>query len=599
MTMFPNFVLAAGDSHQVTVLLLSLALLLGLARLLGEVFRKLGQPAIIGELLAGILLGATVLGAIDLSAYEWLFPQDKESAAYITLHGLITISATFLLLVAGLEVELSVAIRQGKAAVLVALIGMAIPFAAGFGVAMAAPGLLGMETTPEHHLAFGIFVGIAVSITALPVIAKILIDLNIFKADLGMLIMSAAIINDIVGWMGFAVVMALIAPAPVDGVAAEASGAGGGIATTLIYTVVFIALCLTVVRVLIHKALPYIQAYGSWPGAVIGFVLVITLLCAAATEWIGIHAIFGAFMAGVAIGDSRHLRQRTRETIHEFITSIFAPLFFASIGVYVNFVANFNFVAVAIVLVIAFTGKIGGCYLAAKIAGFRKRESMAVGFGMVAQGTMGVILGQLALDQGLIGEELFVAIVVVAFATSLAAGPGIQRALGQKQERGLADFVPEKNFVPMLSTLTARKAIGEMAKAAAVVTEMDADQIAEAVWLREKIMSTGIGGGIAVPHARLPEIDQPVVIIARSRRGVDFDASDGKPARIICMLLTPLYDQTMQIEMLRMVATTFQSPARVESAMAAENYTEFLAVIRLPGTALETHDEPQPTPETS
>lgn len=586
MQTLSTIVLAAGDTQQVTVLLLSIALLLGAARLLGELFQRFGQPGIIGELLAGVLLGATVLGAIDQSFYEWIFPQDPSSSAYTTLHGLITISATFLLLVAGLEVELSVAIRQGKSAVLIALIGMAIPFAMGMGVAMAAPGLLGMEGEIEHHLAFGIFVGIAVSITALPVIAKILIDLNIFKADLGMLIMSAAIINDIVGWMGFAVVMALIAPEGGE-------GGGNGIGATLIYTVVFIGLCLTVLRVAIHKALPYIQAYGSWPGAVIGFVLVITLLCAAATEWIGIHAIFGAFMAGVAIGDSRHLRQRTRETIHEFITSIFAPLFFASIGVYVNFVTEFNFVAVAIVLVIAFTGKIGGCYLAAKLSGYRKRESLAVGFGMVAQGTMGVILGQLALEQGLINETLFVAIVVVAFATSLAAGPGIQKALGQKQERALAAFVSEKQFVPTLTSRTARGVIAEMAEAAAEACGLEVEVIDNAVWSREQIMSTGVGQGIAVPHARLAGIEEPVMIIGRSRLGVDFDSSDGRPAKIICLLLTPLYDQTMQIEMLRLVAQTFQTPARVEHTLAASNYTEFLAAIKLPGSALEEgHDKP-------
>lgn len=567
--------IAAGSTtHDMTVLLLSLSALLGLARLLGETARRLNQPAIIGELLAGIVLGPTLLGYVNPDIYLWLFPQDPDSAAYITLQGLITLSATFLLLVAGLEVELSVAFRQGKAALLVAMLGMALPFAMGFGTAWLSPSVLGGPGATDHPLAFAVFAGIALSITALPVIAKILIDLNIFKADLGMLIMSAAILNDVAGWMGFAVVMAMIAP--VD-------AASGNAAMTLLLTIGFITAILTIGRIGIHRLLPFIQAYGSWPGSEIGFVLVITLLCAAATEAIGIHAIFGAFLAGVAIGDSHHLRVRTRDTIEEFITNIFAPIFFASIGLYVNFLTAFNIVPVLAAVTIAVTGKMAGCYLAGKLTHLRRRESLAVGFGMVAQGTMGVILGQLALDQQLITQELFVALVVVALFTSIASGAGMKQALQHKQILRLGDLLSERQWVSWLEAHDAQQTIRELTAIAADVAQLNHDQIYKAVWQRETMMATGLGHGIAVPHARLAGLEAPVVVVGRSQHGIDFNAPDGQPARIVCLLLTPAFDQTVQVELLRMVAEAFGDGDSHSKALAATSFTEFLAAMKLPG----------------
>ena len=573
------FLASGPNTHDMVVLLFSLAVLLGLARLLGETANRFGQPSILGELLAGVVLGPTVLGAVTPDVYHWLFPQDPGSAAYVTLHGLITLSATFLLLIAGLEVELSVAFRQGKAALLVAMLGMALPFAMGFGTGWFTPSVLGGAGATDHPLAFAVFVGIALSITALPVIAKILIDLNIFKADLGMLIMSAAILNDVVGWMGFAMVMAMIAPVDTT---------SGSVAVTLLLTIGIIVALLTIGRAGIHRAMPFIQAYGSWPGAVIGFVLVVTLLCAAATEAVGIHAIFGAFLAGVAIGDSHHLRPRTRETIHEFITNIFAPIFFASIGLYVNFLTAFSAVTVLFAVAIAFTGKMAGCYLAGKIARLETRESIAVGFGMVAQGTMGVILGQLALEQQLITEQLFVAIVIVALLTSIVSGPGMKKALQCKQVRRLGDLLSERQWVSELQARDAQEVIRELAGVAADFAGMEQNDLYEAAWRREQIMSTGLGQGVAVPHAQLKGLASPVVIVGRSRHGVDFNAADGQAARFVCLLLTPVFEQTVQVELLRMVAEALGHRARYQTALAATSFTEFLAAIKLPG------EEPNP-----
>ncbi len=571
-------VLNPGD---VTTLLMAVAMLLGGSRVLGELCRKWGLPMVLGELLAGILLGQTVLGMIWPSGFEFLFPI--EGPAYIVMRGLILLSATLLLLVAGLEVELSTAWRVGKAAIWVAMASMAIPFAAASALAWFFPtfmdaGALGVRVPS----AFALFAGVALSITALPIIAKMLIDLKMFKSDLGMLVLSAAILNDVLGWMAFAVVMALVGGVPN-------ANTTDNVGMLILWTVVFMVAAMTVLRWSFHFAMPYMQAHLSWPGGVMGIILTIALLCAAFTEWIGIHAIFGAFIAGVAIGDSHHLRQRTRDTIHQFITNIFAPIFFAGIGLHINIWAYFDLPLVLVVLTVAMGGKIAGGFLGARMGALRRRESAAIGFAVAVQGSMGIILGQLALNMKLIGERMFVAIIVVAFVTSGVGGPVIQAVLQRRQRRRLADLLGEPHYVELLVATTARQAIAELTQRAAQITEIPADRLDQAVWHREQIMSTGLSDQVAVPHARLAELDKPIIVLGRSARGIDFDASDGKPAHLIALLLTPLADQAGQLDLLNLIARAFASPEIRAAILAARSYTELLAAINLADDLADEH----------
>lgn len=588
--------LAAGNGgvmghHEVTVFFLSLAVLLGLARLLGELARKYRQPSVLGEILAGVLLGPTVFGLFAPDMFAFLFPTTGATA--VAFHGLVTMSVALLLLVAGMEVDLSVALKQGKAAIYVSLAGVALPFTLGSSLAYVAPGWFDYDVVRDLGvLPFAMFVGIGLSITALPVIAKILMDLNMLKSDIGMLIMAAAMINDLIGWIGFAVILALIQPAD-----AAATAPTIGLLGTMGLTLLFIGGMLTVGRLFFHKVLPFVQIHTSWPGGVLSFVLVVALLCAALTEYIGIHSIFGAFIAGVAMGDSHHLRERTRDNIHQFITNIFAPIFFASIGLGVNFVSGFNLGLVLLVLSIALLGKIGGCYFGARAAGMQVRERWAVGFGMAAQGAMGIILGQLALSQGLITEPLFVAIVIMALFTSLLSGPAMERTMQREIKHTLGTYLPERNVIAKLAAVETRYAIKEMAELAGANTKLPAETIDAAVWQREQIMHTGLPHGIAVPHARLANLDRPVVILARSTKGVDFDSPDGEKARIILMLLTPLTDATAQIELLSLVAQVFSDPETRLRVRSSNTATEMLAAISLAESHLGEHGSSPRIPE--
>ncbi|MCC6680448.1 MAG: cation:proton antiporter [Phycisphaeraceae bacterium] len=555
--------------QEITIFLLSLLVLLGASRILGEVMRRWGQPAVLGEILAGVILGSTFLGGMFPQYMQVLFPAD--GAAALALEGYALLAVVLLLLVAGLEVDLSVVWRQGKAAILISMTGIIFPLTIGTALAAAIPTWMGKEPQADL-LPFALFVGVAMSITALPVIARVLIDLNLLKSDIGMLIMSAAMVNDLLGWMGFAVVLAMMQLGVEQ---------NGNVGMTLLMTLAFVVVMLSAGRWAIHHTLPSIQAHSAWPGGVLSFVIVVVLLAAALTETIGVHAIFGAFIAGVAIGDSSHLRQRTRDVIHQFVTNIFAPVFFATIGLRINFIDSFNPVTVLLVLAVALVVKIGGCYLGAKWAGLSKRESWAIGAGMSARGAMEIVLGQLALRAGLIGEELFVAIVIMALVTSMISGPMMQKILQSRQRRSLKDLLSERSVIINPKSENLEDLIYEMSRRAAELTNLNINAIALAVVDRERIMHTGLPGGLAVPHARLAALTKPCIVLALSKQGIDFDSPDGQPARIVCLLLTALDDPDSQIEMLSLFAQTFERPATRQAALAANKPTELLAVLNL------------------
>ncbi|MEO8376952.1 MAG: cation:proton antiporter, partial [Candidatus Sumerlaeota bacterium] len=423
-----SFFGAALVHNEVVIFLLSIALMLGLARFLGEVAKQFRQPAVLGEILAGIILGPTVLGTIAPGWFDGLFP--KGGAIEASLSGITNLSLIFFLLVAGMEVDLSMAWKSGRTAMIVSLMGIVAPFATGFALAWAFPEM--MHIAPGiSPVVFALFFGTALCITALPVISKILMDLILFRTEVGVIIVSAAIVNDLVGWLLFALVSSMMG----------VGGAHPELWKTIVGTLVFVLVMLTAGRALLHRLLPWLQANTSRTSGVMGFAMVGALLCAALTEWIGIHAIFGSFIFGVALGDSRHLKEKIRLSFDQFISSVFAPIFFASIGLKVNFLQSFDPLLVIIVLLIATVGKVVGCSYGAVRGGLPRRDALAVGFGMNARGAMEIVLGLLALRAGVIEEKLFVALVVMALVTSMISGATVQKLLAPKRPLNFADLL--------------------------------------------------------------------------------------------------------------------------------------------------------------
>jgi Kef-type K+ transport system membrane component KefB len=397
--------------------LLAVGLLLLTARILGELCVRLRQPAVIGEILAGVLLGPTMLGAMAPAASSLLFPASGASATMLA--SVVEVALILFLLVAGLEVNLASVWKQGRKVLAVASAGFAFPLAVGVAAALALPDLLQHEALGRPWISALIF-GTALSITALPVVVRILQDLGLYRSPLGTVIVASAALDDVTGWIAFALLLAVV------------SGSGTAVLTIPVLvgkTVLFAALVLTLGRAIVHRALSLLAANTGAPAGPLGLLAALAILAAAASEWIGVHAIFGAFLVGVAASDAPHLRVDTREVLGQFTSSVLAPLFFASIGLRVNFLSNLNLAMLALVVALACLGKVAGCTVAGLLTGASRSEALAIGIGMNARGAMEIVLASLALGHGLIGEPLFVALVGMSLATSLMAGPLIGRVM--------------------------------------------------------------------------------------------------------------------------------------------------------------------------
>jgi Kef-type K+ transport system membrane component KefB len=398
---------------EMITLILSIGIMLLVARFLGELARKLKMPLVVGEIIGGIFLGPSILGRYYPDLNHSLFPLIGNVP--IALNGITSISVIMLLFVAGMEVELSLIRKQGTTALKTSFLGLSIPMVLGFYVAHNYYNLF-RQTNTQQNLVFSLFIGTAMSISALPVIARTLMDLKLFKTKIGMIIIAAAMVDDVIGWLMFSVVLALMK-----------TGVGSyEVLYTLGYTLLYALLMLTIGKKIIDKSLPWAQRNFSWPGGILSIALGLSFIGAAFTEYIGIHAIFGAFIMGIAFGDSVHMNERTREIINQFVTNVFAPLFFVAIGLKINFIANFDLNLVILILGLAIVTKMLGAGLGALWGNLSLRESLAVGFGMNARGAMEIILALLALEAKLITEPLFVAIVIMAVVTSVMSGPFMQ-----------------------------------------------------------------------------------------------------------------------------------------------------------------------------
>ena len=397
------------NHKEVINLLLQLSAMLILARIFSEVARKLKQPAVVGEILAGIILGPTFFGLFFPDFFEGLFGSNDK--ANIALDGFVQIAVVLLLFIAGIEVELQVVWSQGKKALQIAIASMALPIIAGFVVAYTIPEFLGVNI--NDRIVASTFFGLAISITALAVIARILMDLNLFKTKSGLLIIAVTMIIDVVGWIVFSVILSL----------SESGKSGLGIWPTIGLTLLFTITMLTLGKGLINRVLPWTNKNLAWPGGLLSLSLAICFIAASFTEFIGIHAIFGAFIIGVALGDSEHLTEKAKEILHQFINNIFAPIFFVSIGLKVNFIEGFDLGVVSVVVIVGFLTKYFGAYLGARFTGLKRNSSMMVGFGLSARGSMDIILGLIALENGLVSESLFIGLVILALLSSIGSGP--------------------------------------------------------------------------------------------------------------------------------------------------------------------------------
>jgi Kef-type K+ transport system membrane component KefB/mannitol/fructose-specific phosphotransferase system IIA component (Ntr-type) len=554
------------STQEITIFLLCVAVMLFFSRTFGELLRKLKQPMVIGEIIAGIVLGPTIFGALFPELFGNLF--QNSSSVNIALQGITLLAVVMLLLVSGLEVDLTLAIRQGKTASLISLIGILFPFTIGFLAAWWFPYQLGI-TNPNLHLAFSLFVGIALSITALPVVARTLMDLNIFKTEIGLLIIASAMFDDLVGWISFSIILAMISK----------TSHGFNFGSSIVVLSIFIVFVLLILRKLIDYILLRFEKITTYPGGVLNLILVIGLIGAAFTEWIGVHAIFGAFIVGIAIGDSVHLKEETREIVQQFVTNIFAPLFFVSIGLRVNFIQNFDIGIVLLFLVLAFVGKVVGCGLGAYWGGMNREDSLAIGFGMNSRGAMEIVLGILAFQSGLIQEKVFVALVIMALVTSISSAPFMSYFLRRsKKKLTFSDLLRKENI--FFSEISEKKLmIRELCKFVSQRNKLNFETVFSEVWKREEQMSTGLVNNLAIPHARL-KIQYPIVVVAVNKNGIEFDSLDGLKSKVIILLLTPASEPEFQLKILADISRKFPTQQMADKVSSCSSPEEIILKMR-------------------
>ena len=524
-------------------------MLLGLARGLGEILSRWKQPALTAEILVGIVLGPTLLGRFFPAIHEAIFPNDAVQQNMIDTVGWLGV--LFLLLETGLEVDFSSAWRQRGDALKIALAGIVVPMVAAFVPSLFLPGSYLAE--PDHRVLFALFMATAMAISAMPVAARALHDVNLSKTDLGFLIMSALSVNDIIGWLLFTLVL---------GFSTQTDSEVTKVLLILGATVGFTALCLSVGRRLTSAAISEVKRRQMpEPATSLTFISLLGVLCGAVTQRIGIHALFGFFIAGVMAGQARALSERTRQIISQMVYALFVPLFFAGIGLKIDFLAHFNPLLVIFVSVIGIGGRYFGAWLGAALTPLPKSSRAPIGVVHTPGGAMEIVVALLALEYGLITQPVFVAIVLGAMISSIILGPWLSYSVSRRKEVSILEFFNRSSVIGELKAATRNGALRELSDVAAGQEHVyDADDVYMAVLARENEMGTALEEGLAIPHARFQRLVRPVIVFGRSATGIeDWDSPDGKPTHFIFMVLAPEHGDA-QVQILALIVRTILQP---------------------------------------
>jgi Kef-type K+ transport system membrane component KefB len=392
-----------------SILLLQLIVIIVVAKLFGAIFRRIGQPPVMGEMVAGIVLGPSVLGWVWPAAAAFLFPSHSMT----TLGVLSQVGVVLFMFIVGMELDLDHLREKASAAIMVSHASIIVPFLLGAALALTLfPALATPGTT---FTPFGLFLGIAMSITAFPVLARILKDRQLTQLPLGTTALACAAVDDVTAWCILAVVVAIV----------NSTGLGGAL-FTIALTVVFVMLMLLLVK---PQFEPFINRRINDPKysrRLLAGVLAFALTCAWLTETIGIHALFGGFIAGVVMPSNPGVEKFLQDKIEAFSSTVLLPLFFVFTGLRTQ-VTLLNdwwswLICVAIV-VVAVVGKLGGSMLMARWTRMSWRDSFAIGALMNTRGLIELVVLNIGYDLGILSDRIFVMMVIMALTTTFMTGP--------------------------------------------------------------------------------------------------------------------------------------------------------------------------------
>src|SRR5262244_3906873 len=401
----PSLAAETGKSGASEVVFLAqVIVLMTVGRLLGEIMNRIGQPSVMGMLLGGLMLGPSVLGALWPDLQRAIFPPTAEQKAM--LDGVSQYGILLLLLLTGMETDLKLVRTVGKASLSISLTGVAVPFICGFALGQLMPQSL--LPHPDHRLLTSLFLGTALSISSIKIVAAIVREMGFTRRNLGLIIVASAVCEDSIGWVIIAVIFSLAQAGTIDPMSVTKSVLG---------TAIFLIASFTVGRRLVYFLIRWTNDHFESDFPVITTILVIMGAMALTTHFIGVHTVLGAFVSGVLIGESPILTKYIDAQLRGLILAFFMPVFFGLAGLKTDLtiLVQPNLFLFTLVLIgVASIGKFAGAFIGGEIGGLTRREALALACGMNARGSTEVIVSTIGLSMGALSQNLFTMIVAMA-----------------------------------------------------------------------------------------------------------------------------------------------------------------------------------------
>ncbi|WP_303890904.1 cation:proton antiporter [Dysgonomonas mossii] len=395
--------------HSIALLILQIIVIIIAARFFGWIFKKIGQPSVIGEILAGIVLGPSLIGSYFPEMSAFLFPANSLGNLQI----LSQIGLILFMFIIGMELNLKALQSKAHDAIVISHASIIIPFSLGVGLAY----FIYEGHAPEHidFTAFALFMGISLSITAFPVLARIIQERGIHKTKLGAIVITCAAADDITAWCLLAAVIAIVK-----------AGSVVSALYTILFALIYVIFMIKLVRPFLRKIGDLYQTQKQVNQSVVAIFFIVLLASAFITETIGIHALFGAFMAGAIMPDNINFRKIFIGKIEDVALVLFLPIFFVISGLRTE-IGLINDPALweitGLIILLAIIGKFVGSAIAAKVVGQNWKDSLTIGALMNTRGLMELVALNIGYELGVLKAEVFAMMVIMALVTTFMAGP--------------------------------------------------------------------------------------------------------------------------------------------------------------------------------
>ncbi len=395
---------------SVLTFLVQVAVIVISARIVGSVFRRFGQPQVVGEMVAGILLGPSFLTWAAPAISQAVFPTG--SVGY--LQTLSQIGLLLFMFIVGVEFNPRYLRNQGHTAVVTSHASITIPFLLGSLLALYLYPRLSDASVPFQQ--FALFMGVAMSVTAFPVLARILAERQLFQTRLGSVVLACAAVDDVTAWCILAYIVALV----------RTTHDALPLQTTLLSLTLFILLMVMLVRPILQRVEAHYRRSGVLSDDLMSIVLLLLLSSAIFTEFIGVHLLFGAFLFGAVMPKDTEFVERVVERIHSLTLILLLPVFFAFTGLRTSIGlvrGSEMWLFCGLIIMVAVLGKLGGSALAARVGGLSWRDALSVGVYMNTRGLMELVVLNIGLDLGVISPALFSMMMLMAIVTTLMTTP--------------------------------------------------------------------------------------------------------------------------------------------------------------------------------